>query len=115
MHWRVPPNRSYLTIGIAPHSGKLLFELLEEMAIREPAFRAYLADAREGGGAALADQLASLGARLSELARSRALLEEAAVRQQRPPPRRAGCWRCPSRRCSISSAHRSRRHGCLAR
>ncbi|MBL7599063.1 cupin, partial [Escherichia coli] len=63
--------------------GKLLFELLEEMAIREPAFRAYLADAREGGGAALADQLASLGARLSELARSRALLEEVAVRQRR--------------------------------
>lgn len=73
----------HLTIGIAPHSGKLLFELLEEMAIREPAFRAYLADAREGGGAALADQLASLGARLSELARSRALLEEVAVRQRR--------------------------------
>jgi len=73
----------HLTIGITPHSGKLLFELLEEMALREPAFRAYLADAREGGGAALADQLAALGERLAELARSRALHEEVAVRQRR--------------------------------
>lgn len=72
----------HLTLGITPHSGKLLFELLQDMALREPAFRAYLADARVEGGQALAGQLAALGARLSELARSRALLEEVTLRQR---------------------------------
>jgi bifunctional lysine-specific demethylase and histidyl-hydroxylase NO66 len=73
----------HLTLGVTPHSGKLLFELLQEMAVREPAFRAYLADAREQEGAALAGQLAALGARLSELAGSRAMQEEIAIRQRR--------------------------------
>ncbi len=72
----------HLTIGITPHSGKLLFELLQEMALRDPAFRAYLADARAQGGQALAAQLAAFGERLSELARSRAMLEEVAIRQR---------------------------------
>jgi len=72
----------HLTLGIAPHSGKLLFELLQEMALREPAFRAYLADARAQDGAVLAGQLAALGARLSEMAHSRAMVEEVAVRQR---------------------------------
>lgn len=72
----------HLTLGVTPHSGRLLFELLQEMALREPAFRAYLADARAQDGQALAGQLAALGARLSELAASRALREEVAVRQR---------------------------------
>lgn len=79
----------HLTLGITPHSGKLLFELLQEMALCEPAFRAYLADAREQDGATLAAQLAGLGERLSELARSQAMREEVALRQRRlAAPRR---------------------------
>ncbi len=73
----------HLTLGVTPHSGKLLFELLQEMALREPGFRAYLADAREQDGQALAGQLEALGTRLAELARSRAVQEEVAIRQRR--------------------------------
>lgn len=70
----------HLTISVAPHSGRLLFGLLEQMALREPAFRAYLADARDGQ--ALPQQLAALGDRLAELTRSRAMLEAVTVRQR---------------------------------
>jgi ribosomal protein L16 Arg81 hydroxylase len=70
----------HLTISVAPHSGRLLFGLLEQMALREPAFRAYLADARDGQ--ALTEQLAALGDRLAELMRSRAMLEAVTVRQR---------------------------------
>ena len=50
----------HLTLSVAPHSGRILFRLLEEMALQDPDFRSYLPDGRSDG--------AGLGSRLSELA-----------------------------------------------
>jgi hypothetical protein len=50
----------HLTFGIAPLTGRAIFRLLEQMATRDPRFRAYLPDGRADG--------AALSARLFELA-----------------------------------------------
>lgn len=73
----------HLTVSVAPPSGRLLLQLLEEAALRDPAFRAYLPDAREAGGAALAERLAALGSRLAEIAASPGIGEAIANRQRR--------------------------------
>lgn len=61
----------HVSFGLQPATGLALFGLLEQRAEQETAFRAYLADARDG--AALRAQLAALGALLQELANSPAL------------------------------------------
>lgn len=73
----------HLTIGLAPLSGRALFPLLEEAAIADPAFRAYLADARDGGGAPLRTQIADLVERLAGLAASPGFLERVQLAQAR--------------------------------
>ena len=56
----------HVTFAIAPHSGRVLFRLLEEMALRDSAFRRYLPDARRDDGAltaaidALADKAGTI-------------------------------------------------------
>ncbi len=72
----------HLTIGVAPHSGRMLFGLLEELAIEDAAFRAYLPDAREAGGAALRERLAGLADRIGALMASPGLVDEVAARQR---------------------------------
>lgn len=73
----------HLSLSVAPHSGRLLFQLLEEVALRDPAFRAYLPDARESDGAALDERLAALGSRLAQIAASPGFREAVANRQRR--------------------------------
>lgn len=65
----------HLTIGVAPASGKLIFRLLEEAAIADPAFRAYLPDARREGGAPLAAALDDLARRLAAIVKTPAFLD----------------------------------------
>lgn len=72
----------HLTLGVAPHSGRALFDVLAEIAVSDSLFRAYLPDPRADGGSALAERLAALGARLAELAASPAVADAVANRQR---------------------------------
>lgn len=65
----------HLTFGVAPHSGRILFRLLEAMAIRDPAFRRYLPDGREDEGRPLRERLAELAERVSHMMRSAAFAD----------------------------------------
>jgi lysine-specific demethylase/histidyl-hydroxylase NO66 len=66
----------HLTLGVILHSGRILFRLLEETALRDRAFRDYLPDGREGEGAPLRTRLAELGDRIAEIMRSPAFLAD---------------------------------------
>jgi JmjC domain len=73
----------HVTLGVAPHSGRILFRLLEEQALAERAFREYLPDAREAGGATLGRRLAELADRIGAIMRSPAFLAEVAGSQRK--------------------------------
>lgn len=73
----------HLTFGIAPPSGRLIFQLLEDLALSDPAFRDYLPDARARGGGDLRERLAGLGQRLGDLAASDALFDAVALHQRK--------------------------------
>ncbi|APR53538.1 JmjC domain-containing protein [Sphingomonas koreensis] len=73
----------HVTFGVAPHSGRILLELIEEAALTDPAFRAYLPDARVGNGVPLRERLAELGQRLAEMAASPVLADAVALRQRK--------------------------------
>jgi hypothetical protein len=60
----------HVTFSVARHTGRVLFRILEEVAMRDPAFRAYLPDGRTDGGALLAGQIDMLAARAAELMRT---------------------------------------------
>lgn len=72
----------HLTIGVAPYSGMLLIELIDHLARADSAFRAYLPDARDAGGATLAKALGELGHKLSQFAASAGMAEQIACRQR---------------------------------
>lgn len=73
----------HLTIGILPMTGQGLFRLLETAAGTDAAFRAYLPDARTGGGAALAERMSALAERLVAIMRTPAFVEDVSVMQRR--------------------------------
>jgi hypothetical protein len=60
----------HVTFSVARYTGRVLFRTLEEMAMRDPAFRAYLPDGRTDGGALLAGRMEALAARAGELMRT---------------------------------------------
>lgn len=73
----------HVTLSVAPPSGPKLFDRLEEEALRDPAFRAYLPDAREGNGATLRAHLDDLAGRLASIVRSPAFLAKIADSQRK--------------------------------
>lgn len=73
----------HLTVGVLPHTAQILFRLLEQAAMQDPLFRAYLPDARADDGKALGAHLAALAERLGAIATSPALREDVAVEQAR--------------------------------
>lgn len=73
----------HLTFGIAPPSGQLLLQVIEDLALNDPAFRAYLPDARMRGGAPLREVLADLGRRLATLSASPTAFDAVALRQRK--------------------------------
>lgn len=77
----------HLTWSVTPLYGRVLFGLLENAAMQDPAFRAWLAPAAADGGAALAGQVADLGRRLAHLTTLPAFVEEVAMAQERLTPR----------------------------
>lgn len=54
----------HLSLAVTPHSGRILFRLLEDLAMQDPEFRAYLPDWRVKGGAALRGRLAALAGKI---------------------------------------------------
>lgn len=70
----------HVTFSVLPHTAKIVMRLLEQAALLEPAFRAYLPEAEQGGDTALAGRLAELGERLKTIMSSPQML--AAVKQQ---------------------------------
>lgn len=60
----------HVTFSVARHTGRILFRILEELAMRDAPFRAYLPDGRADGGALLAERIDSLAARTAELMRT---------------------------------------------
>jgi bifunctional lysine-specific demethylase and histidyl-hydroxylase NO66 len=60
----------HVTFSVARHTGRVLFRLLEELAMQRPEFRAYLPDGREEEGRPLAERLETLGATIQMLIRS---------------------------------------------
>jgi hypothetical protein len=78
----------HVTFAVAPHSGRILFRLLEEIALRDSAFRQYLPDARKDGGAMMKDALGMLSARIEAILKSPAFLEEVTTAQRKLVSRR---------------------------
>jgi ribosomal protein L16 Arg81 hydroxylase len=72
----------HVTFAVAPLTGRILFRLLETLAMEDETFRAYLPDARGDEGARLAERLDMLGDRIAELVRSRRFAAELADRQR---------------------------------
>jgi len=60
----------HVTFGVSPATGLALFKLLENAVMQEPAFRAYLPDARRG--AELRERLGALGDRIKAVITSSA-------------------------------------------
>lgn len=72
----------HVTYAVTPHSGRILFRLLEEAALEDPAFRAYLPDGRTDG-AGLGQRLADLAARLSVILQGPAFRASVATEQRK--------------------------------
>lgn len=87
----------HVTFSVTPLYGRVLFRVLEEAALKDPAFRAWLPSAQEENGAALGAVLADLGRRLADLAASPAIRDEVAMAQERLRPRHGG-FALPERR-----------------
>ena len=85
----------HVTFSVAPLTGRILFRLLEALALEDQAFREYLPDGREGD--ALAERLDNLAERVASLVRSGRLRTELESRQ-RALVRRAEAPNLPQRR-----------------
>ncbi|WP_396595411.1 JmjC domain-containing protein [Brevundimonas sp. R86498] len=80
----------HLTLSVTPLYGRILFSLLEQAAMQDPAFRAWLPPAGAEAGAALSRHIEGLVKRLTEIALSPFLHDEIAMAQTRLVPRPAG-------------------------
>lgn len=73
----------HLTLSVTPLSGRALLPALEEIALRDSQFRAYLPDHREDGGAALASHLDDLSRRLAAIMLSKEFTHAVSVAQRK--------------------------------
>ncbi|WP_313003664.1 JmjC domain-containing protein [Brevundimonas sp.] len=79
----------HATFSVTPLYGRIIFSLLEQAAMQDPAFRAYMPPAAMDGGRPLQAHLADLGQRLAHLAALPAFRDEVAMTQERLIPRPA--------------------------
>lgn len=68
----------HVTFSVEPRTARILFRVLEQEAMKDSAFRAWLPDPREDGGAALKARLGELADRLKAIATSDAAVGEVA-------------------------------------
>lgn len=73
----------HVTFSVLPLYGRIVFSLLEQAAMQDPAFRAYLPPAAQDGGRALQTHLADLGQRLARLTALPEFRDEVAMTQER--------------------------------
>ncbi|PZO03240.1 MAG: cupin [Alphaproteobacteria bacterium] len=93
-----PGNASlHLTYSVTPLYGRIIFGLLENAALQDPAFRAYFPPAGQDGGRALAEHLAGLGRKLADLAALPQFRDEVAATQERLV-RRPATYDLPARK-----------------
>jgi hypothetical protein len=71
----------HLTFGVAPLNGRILFRMLEQIAVEDSDFRAYLPDARNEDGGKLDLHLKKLAARLAAIMESPRFRSDLAARQ----------------------------------
>lgn len=71
----------HLSLSVARHHGRSLFRILEDLAMRDAAFRAYLPDGRVDGGALLRERVETLSQRAAELMRTPAFAQALANAQ----------------------------------
>ena len=64
----------HVTFSVARHTGRILFRILEELAMSDAPFRAYLPDCRAEGGRSLVEMVEALSGRAAELMRTPAFL-----------------------------------------
>lgn len=64
----------HVTFSVARHTGRILFRILEALAMSDGPFRAYLPDGRTQGGRLLFEQVEALSHRAAELMRTPAFL-----------------------------------------
>ncbi|THD36564.1 MAG: cupin [Sphingomonas sp.] len=62
----------HVTFSVARHTGQIVFRVLEQLAMRDPQFRAYLPDGRAEEGGQLAERIEALSVRAAELMRTTA-------------------------------------------
>ncbi len=79
----------HVTFSVTPLYGRIIFSLLEQAAMQDPAFRAYMPPAAMDGGRPLQAHLADLGQRLARLAALPAFRDEVAMTQEKLVPRPA--------------------------
>ena len=79
----------HVTFSVAPLYGRVIFNLLEQAAMQNPAFRAYLPPAHADGGEALRKHLTQLGKMLADLSALPEFRDEVAMAQERLSPRRS--------------------------
>lgn len=66
----------HLSLSVARHHARSFFRILENLAMRDAAFRAYLPDGREDGGRLLRERIESLTERVVAMMRSPAFEQE---------------------------------------
>ena len=79
----------HVTFSVTPLYGRIIFSLLEQAAMQDPAFRAFMPPAAKDGGRPLQTHLADLGRRLAHLAALPAFRDEVAMTQEKLVPRPA--------------------------
>lgn len=77
----------HLTFSVTPLYGRILFPLLEQAALQDPAFRAWIPGANADDGKALPRHLAALADRLAALMKTPFFRDEIAMTQARLTPR----------------------------
>ena len=72
----------HVTFAVLPLAARGIFPLLEQIALEDEAFRAYLPDPRADGGARLDAELAALADRVAAIIRSKRFADRVADRQR---------------------------------
>lgn len=77
----------HLTFSVTPLYGRILFSLLEQAAMQDPAFRAWLPPSTADEGRTLSAHLATLADRMAAIVKSSFFSDEIAMAQARLQPR----------------------------
>lgn len=72
----------HVTFSVTPYNGRVLFRLLEDAAMSDPDFRAYLPDARNDGGVQLSKHIELLATKIANTMKRPSFIDELVDRQR---------------------------------